>query len=156
MQVLEKLKVVRDFQIKYPDAHIGGSIGLLIHGINLKRDLLKSDIDLTVSKDLDENIPVQYIDASSNNNDFDYNFRVESLDNSCYVKIDVRVNPEPSFVIMVYEGFSYNVSKLTDIIFWKQKYAKKGFKKHINDLIVINGGERPAETVQEYSDDLPF
>jgi len=154
-----RLKVLRDFQQKYPESHVGGSIGLLIRGIDLKRDLGLSDLDITVPED---NIIVSEIDNASlrsDGNDFEYAIMIQS-NNSQYVKVDIRVCPEPSFEIVYFENDSYNVSKLKDIIFWKRKYATKGVQKHIDDLLTINTGIRPVASQKPVSandpDDLPF
>lgn len=54
------------------------------------------------------------------------------------------VCPEPSFTTVEFEGIKYNVSLLNNILFWKKKYARKGVQKHIDDLITIETGVRPA------------
>lgn len=156
----EKLSIIKNFQNKYPDAHVGGSIGLYLHGIDLKRDVNKFDIDITKKYKLPEaeRIPFESYQESSSPTDFDYSFRAFESDNAHYAKMEVRVTTEPGFVVIEKEGVNYNVSKLEDIIFWKQKYADKGVQKHIDDLIVINGGERPAQKqiAVNIDDELPF
>lgn len=155
----EKLSIIKSFQDKYPDSHVGGSIGLYLHGIDLKRDISKSDIDMTKKYKLPETekIPFDNYQESSSPSDFDYSFRAFESDNAHYAKMEIRVTTEPSFVVINHDGINYNVSKLEDIIFWKQKYADKEIQKHIDDLIVINGGERPKQKQQAYNeDDLPF
>lgn len=150
-----KLKVLKDFQEKYPTSHVGGSIGLMLRGVDLKRDLSSSDLDITI----DEFVPPKEdksISDRSDNNDFDFNLKKE-VDNGYYVKMDIRVNPEPSFDVISFNGQNYNVSKLRDIIFWKTKYSQKNIIKHKNDLIVIQTGIRPPEPVTSSIDvDLTF
>jgi hypothetical protein len=160
MQIDKKLQIVKMFQDKYPDTHLGGSLGLYLHGIDLKRDLKYSDIDLTTPDNIDKNqlLIINEVQESSNPSDFDYSLRYHPIDSSVYVKIEIRISPEPGFIVIEKDGINYNVSKLKDIIFWKTKYANNGSQKHEHDLIVINGGERPAIETPIFSsnDDLPF
>jgi len=145
-----KLKVFREFQLQNPTAHLGGSLGLMLRGIDLQRNLGKSDLDVTVDEYELKNLEVDRLDLTSEGNDFDFCVRKEIQDNDIfskgsYVKMDIRVNPEPSFDKIEFEGFVYNVSKLRDILFWKKSYANKGVKKHIDDLVTIETGIRLVE-----------
>ena len=137
-----KLDLLRMFQSKYPKSHVGGSIGLMLRGIDLKRNLSYSDLDVTT----DTFIPKGGINLvlEKSNNDFDYCYEVKYNDN-IKVKIDIKVDPNPAFDVINFEGYSYNVSKLADILTWKQKYANKGSSKHENDLIAIETGKRPKK-----------
>lgn len=148
------LKTIKDFQAKFPMAHVGGSIGLFLHGVDLQRNIAQSDIDMTIDDYLPDNTKLEFYTESSENGDFDGQFRVD-VSKSLYIKIEIRVSPEPSFDVINYNGINYNVSKRRDILFWKDKYARKGVQKHIDDLIVINGGKRPLIPVFQI-DDLPF
>jgi len=143
-----KLKVLKEFQDKHPTSHVGGSIGLMLRGIDLQRDLMDSDLDITVDEYVFTEDNVDGLEQRSDGNDFDY--CVKRIDNDLYTKIDIRVNPEPSFETVSYDGVSYNVSKVRDILFWKKKYAKKGVLKHVNDLITIETGVRPKEVEDEW------
>ena len=97
--IFEKLQIVKDFQTKYPTCHVGGSIGLYIRGIDLKRELNLSDLDFTIDEyDKDEkNI---LLDERSDQGDFDYAYKITTK-NGRYTKIDIRVCPEPSFEIIL-------------------------------------------------------
>lgn len=149
-----KLDTVLWFQKIYPNSHVGGSIGLMIRGIDLKRQLLTSDLDITT--DIFDIKETAELENRSDGNDFDYALK-KVHDAECYTKIDIRITPEPSFEVIEYEGEKYNVSKLNDILFWKQKYADKGVIKHQNDLITIKTGVRPTEPEILIDDsDLPF
>lgn len=152
--IKHKLETLSDFQEKYPSSHIGGSIGLMIRGIDLKRGLFSSDLDITTNAfDASKN---EDWEGRSDGNDFDYALKKMHEDGH-YTKIDIRVNPEPSFDIVEYEGKKYNVSKLSDILWWKKKYADKGVKKHEYDLITIETGVRPLEPIESIDGlDLPF
>lgn len=68
----DKLEIIKMIQIRFPRTHVGGSIGLFLHGIDLKRDLSKSDIDLTSPEVLDFSNPINIedLEESSNTEDF--------------------------------------------------------------------------------------
>lgn len=150
--IIHKLETVLWFQERYPNSHVGGSIGLMIRGIDLQRQLFSSDLDITTDvfeiKDNDE------LEGRSDNNDFDYALKKPHSD-GFYTKIDIRISTEPLFDIIEFDGNKYNVSKLRDILFWKKKYADKGIKKHIDDLITIETGTRPIYQTNT-DEDLPF
>lgn len=149
-----KLEAIRNFQTNYPTSHVGGSLGLMIRGIDLKRSLIMSDIDITIDE-YEEIKTDESLEPRSDNSDFDFAYKINHTDNF-YTKIDIRITPEPSFDVVKFNGYSYNVSKLRDILFWKQKYANKGILKHKNDLITMKTGVRPLEQVVINDDDLPF
>jgi hypothetical protein len=138
-----KLKTLKEFQEKYPTSHVGGSIGLYLRGIDLKRDLSKSDLDITIDELIEETDSFYLLDSSSD--DFDYTIK-KHTDSGSYIKMDIRICPEPSFDVIYFEGAYYNVSKYRDIIFWKTKYANKDISKHKDDLETIKTGVRPLET----------
>jgi hypothetical protein len=151
----QKLKTIKEFQDKYPTSHVGGSIGLMIRGIDLKRDLSKSDLDITVDEFDIKNISVDSVSERSDQSDFDLALQ-KDFENHSYLKIDLRICPEPSFDVVEFNGEKYNVSKVRDILFWKKRYASKGHLKHKYDIIAIETGVRPEEPVIVYTDDLPF
>ena len=161
-----KLDAIIEFQKLNPNAHVGGSIGLMLRGINLHRDLTASDLDITVDeyqlqeKEGFEEYQLQEkegFEESSNVSDFDH--VLLRRDGGLYTRIDVRISPEPTFDAIEFEGQFYNVSKLRDILWWKQKYANKGIRKHMDDLETIRTGIRPKAVVLVASfgdNDLPF
>lgn len=153
-----KFDALREFQYKYPTSHVGGSIGLMIRGIDLKRDMTKSDLDITIDEYDFKADALPNLEERSDACDFDFSLKKCYADGQLYVKMDIRVTPEPSFDVIEFNGFNYNVSKLRDILFWKKKYANKGFKKHEHDLVVIETGVRPpyTEVTETTTDDLPF
>jgi len=150
-----RFRTLRDFQEKYPTSHVGGSIGLMIHGIDLKRELHKSDLDITIDEFKLEPNQTSY-EERSDGNDFDYAIKKVYGNNDIYVKIDIRITPEPSFEVVEYDGYKYNVSRVKDILFWKKKYADKCVLKHIDDLKCIETGFREPEVTIINDDDLPF
>ena len=140
-----KLEYISEFQQKYPNSHVGGSIGLFLHKIDLKRDLEESDIDITTDRFDKNNLsklhnvrkPSSGSTDEKGKNDFDFAFTYYYPDKKTSIKIDICVNPAPSFDVVEFGYHYYNVSKLEDILFWKEKYAKKGIQKHIKDLRII-------------------
>jgi len=146
MSLNEKLKIIRDFQEKYPTSHVGGSIGLMLHGIDLKRDLSDSDIDISIDIAIDIDTILQ--DAANEEcspvDDFDYRYRTDDT------LIEVKVNPLETFERVFYNNHYYNVSLFDSIIAYKRKYATmnnyKGRFKHIEDLKVISTGQFEIQT----------
>jgi hypothetical protein len=161
----ERLLIIKQLQDKYPTSHLGGSIGLFLHGVDLQRDLSKSDIDMTVAQEIDFSQPIniENLEESSSPEDFDYQFRYYPNAGSVYVKIDINIRPEKKFVLIMHDGVEYRVSRIEDIIVWKHFYSMKGQGKHTDDLETIRTGIRPKEekiTTQRVAadiiDDLPF
>jgi len=150
------LKLVREFQHKYALSHVGGSIGLFLHGLDMKRPLNNSDIDMTLKTLLPETFDIDDSEESSNPEDFDVQLRVYPNKGGYYIKVDINVNEKSSFDVIEHGGFKYNVSKKDEILEWKRKYADKGVQKHIDDLIAIETGIRPEEKIHDEIDDLPF
>lgn len=155
-QMQYKLEVLREFQSKYPGSHVGGSVGLYLHGIDLQRDISKTDLDITMPDWADE-LNSTWKEEPSDASDFDYQKTHKTQDNYFCCKMEIRVCPEPSFTVVEHEGYKYNVSLLSNILFWKKKYARKGVQKHIDDLITIEIGVRPEPKKLELKGlDLPF
>lgn len=152
--ICDKLMVFKKIQDNNPSAHLGGSLGLFLHGKDLKRSLINSDLDITA-----ETFDVSTIDKDfenrSDSNDFDFGYKINH-NSVFYTKIDIRINPEPSFEIIMYFEMPLNVSRLKDILFWKTKYANKGVEKHKHDLIAMETGIRPAPSPCIFDDELPF
>jgi hypothetical protein len=90
---------------------------------------------------------------SSNRNDFDHViYFIDSDSNS--ITIDIRVVREYKSVIITYQDVNYRVQLLEDIMFWKEKYARRKVKKHIDDLETIRTGKRAIDV--DLYDDLPW
>ena len=160
IDIEEYLKAVKDFQDRIPNSHVGGSIGLFLHGIDLKRSLGQSDIDMTIEDYMPEKFANDKYHESSMPEDFNYKYRY-NLSNCYYIKMDIRVCPEPTFEIINRNGIDYRVSKKRDILFWKDKYARKGICKHVDDMFTITGLEKyvrikQVATLSPIDGDLPF
>ena len=131
-QMQYKLQMLREFQAKYPDSHVGGSVGLYLHGIDLKRDISKTDLDITMP-DWDDELNSTWREEPSDASDFDYQKTYRTPDYYFCCKIEIRVCPEPSFTVVEHEGHKYNVSLLSNIFFWKKKYSRKGCLLYTSD-----------------------
>lgn len=162
-----KLEIVRKFLSRFPDTHVGGSIGLFLHGIDLKRSYEKSDIDLVTAIPLSfaEPLDIENTEDSSQTEDFEYSFRTYPKGYDFpYTKIEIAIRKFIGWDVIEYDGYKYRVSKLNDIYFFKAKYAMNGVEKHIDDFITIATGVRPErekkkEPILQHSDttdDLPF
>jgi hypothetical protein len=140
-----KLDAVKIIQTKYPTFHVGGSIGLFLHGIRLKRWInnKSSDIDMIApyfilpefnsdEDDEDDEVDSEYKDAKKSGNDFDETFVLYGDFGS--VKIDYRIDPHQRYEIIEYKGFKYKVSPLMTIMDAKMKYAMNGQRKHAQDI----------------------
>lgn len=142
LRIREKLEIIRDLQGRYNIA-IGGSIGLLLHGFDLGRDLSDSDIDIVSSNQsiLDYN-PNQSCTNTGELNKKESNDMHGSLvlkTETIELKIDIRLEaPLFGWVKKEYNGFEYNVALVHDILRWKELYANKGILKHKQDLSTIH------------------
>lgn len=166
-----KLKALREFQREYPGSHVGGSIGLLMQGIDLKRDLTLSDLDVTTPVDSFTLSNGRGGVKGTSSTDIDYckmSFNPKGL---C-VKIDIRIDRKAQYKTIRYRGFRYRVSLIEDIIGWKILFSQRGSIKHSDDLEVLSyqlGKEYvdklwkkclPGNSTTPYQedlyDDLPF
>src|SRR5690348_17251384 len=112
--MIDYLNLIFDFQNKYPYSHVGGSIGLFLHGIDLKRHLTQSYIDMTIAHYASD-IEFPNMEDSSDNSDFDRSTRI-NLNDSFYIKMDMRYAPDEPYDLIQFDGRMYRVSKINDII----------------------------------------
>lgn len=139
------LAVLRDLQHRFPEIQVGGSVGLWLHGIRLKRFGQKScDLDLTSPKEIrisDKQHPCSF-------DDFDYSFEVNG------VTVDLSINEEIQPPVKIeLDGYVYNVTRLPYILHRKSNYALKGVLKHVTDIYEMCG----LTCIEEPdSFDLPF
>lgn len=123
----KRLDIILKLQEKYPDLHVGGSIGLFLHGIDLKRDISNSDIDLAkASDDIEKTNAIE--EHGSDGNDFTYHMKKNGIN------YEIKIDPDQKYVIKHYNGIAYRVTELETILFYKRDYADKGYEKHLNDL----------------------
>jgi len=126
------LESVRNIQTKYPLCHVGGSVGLYLHGAFLKRwKDNQMDLDLVlpfyIHFEKCDNLDVEAIYKASGN-DFDYTVILEGR------KADIKIDPKQKYEIITHKGFKYKVSSVETIIEAKCRYALNGQMKHINDI----------------------
>lgn len=159
------LDIVKEIQERYPMFHVGGSVGLFLHGVRLKRWLGRnsSDLDMIspyfvlVENPEGEDGVVEHLDGKASGNDFDETFLYDR------VKVDYKIDPKQRYEIIEYKGFKYKVSSLLTIFEAKMRYALNGQTKHKSDVMeIINAGLVPKSTGTEVvkkvqaGDDLPF
>lgn len=149
-----KLEDVKKLQTQYPLIHVGGSIGLYLHGVRLERwEDCAVDIDIIAPYFVlfdsfgDEN--VEYMDCKKSGNDFDEVFIFNST------KVDCRIDPKQRYEIIEYNGFKYKVSKFETILAAKVKYAANGQDKHKEDIREMCGVGK-NKVVNPILGDLPF
>lgn len=143
-KIRKQLKVLRAFQNKYPKSHVGGSIGLRLLGVDLKRNLYYSDLDITTSEFTPTAKSVEH--GCSPVEDFDYRYQIDDKETGHFFKLEIRIDDEQSeFDVVNYDGVNYNVTSKKVILSWKQKYAENHSQKHIDDLITIATGVRPKK-----------
>lgn len=148
MSIDKVLEIINRLQKKYPRLHVGGSIGLLLHGIDLGRTKYK-DIDFCTDADLFDSI----MDKNwISGNDFDYKKTVNGID------YEIRIDGSQTFVAKAFKGKYYNVSELKTIVMYKESYMNKGYQKHKDDLKIIyqHIGEPVVNALSDTFDDLPF
>lgn len=127
-----RLDLVRKFQKQYPHTQICGSVGLFLHGIELKRftrDINDFDI-ITPYYTKFEHLPCGVlIDEISSEgrsgNDFKECITIEGI------KADVRIDNTQKYDIIEFDGFKYKVSVLEAIWAAKLRYNNP---KHNADL----------------------
>lgn len=146
----EKLELVKKLQKKYNDLYLGGSLGLLIHGISLGRDI--GDIDFT--KKSDEGLKPEHLKlpTSVNSSDMIYAFEEDGI------KVEIGTDPNVSYTDEWYEGYFYKVSSIEHILGKKMKYALQGEEKHINDIKHLLSKIEVKEPISfiDFNSDEPF
>ncbi len=139
------LEIVREIQSQYPAMHVGGSIGLFLHGITLTRfSDWKGDIDMTTDKIVPLNASFDTQRCSFD--DFEMRYKKNGIG------IDIAEDPEQKYDTIFFEGFNYSVTQLERILYYKCAYAIKGVDKHRADMYEICGKHYEPKT----PDDLPF
>lgn len=151
------LELVRAIQKQYPMFHVGGSTGLFLHGVRLKRwfDKSTSDLDFIspyfvlpesklVLNDNGKEVDINYLDAKASGNDFDETFIVDG------VKVDYRIDPKQRYEIIEHDGFKYKVSNLMTILEAKMRYAQTpSGQKHRDDITEMVRSRKAGSTLKE-------
>lgn len=145
---LEKLEALKQFQCDYPESVLGGSIGLFLHGVDLKRDLTMSDLDFCMpncSRLVEDRLNSELVKQHQENSGSDFRHKV-NLNHKAegyFTKVEVSER-DCDFVYKTYGGFTYRLQPLSDILLWKAHYAFKGISKHKEDLKEIIYGKFPS------------
>lgn len=153
-----RLDDVKHLQNKYPHLHVGGSVGLFLHGI--VTDRVKkggvTDIDITTPYftliESDDKNTVEEVDLSEDEYGDDFDSAI-FFNGS---KVEIKIDPKQRYEVVEYEGFKYKVTALETIIDYKTKYALKGSKKHKQDLYELLGKKYYNQKQQKPLDDLPY
>ena len=152
------LEFYQALQEKFPLAHVGGSLGIFLHGGRLKRwTIFQGDLDIVIPYFMcmdikDDTLNIESVSCKSSSNDF--NFTLQINIGQEFRKVDVRIDPTQQYVIIEYKGFKYNVSKLATILDAKCRYSWRN-AKHYDDIKELIGGivEKPKQNLIL---DLPF
>jgi hypothetical protein len=149
------LEFIKEIQTKFPHFHVGGSAGLFLQGLKLKRLETNPSHDLDVCSPYYSNILSEFVNLAEkkktqvedffeeedkyleetwgSGNDFDecvtLNYQGKRI------VIDLKIDPSQKYRIVEYKGFKYKVTPWEIILEAKIKYAqKKGGSKHRKDL----------------------
>lgn len=148
------LETLRNIQEQYPLCHVGGSIGLFLHGVRLSRwpSANSSDLDLIfpyyIAPESTSKLTLDFSSDKSSGNDFDYTFSVNGT------KVDVKIDPKQRYEIITYNGFKYKVSPLMNILEAKMRYALLGNSKHSNDIKEMILGHKKSKSNSYNLDEL--
>ena len=111
------LPLVEELQTKYPSTIIGGSIGLYLHGVKLKRfKNYKGDIDLISFK----KIKIELEESKELSSGCD--FQDQGKRNG--IKVDVCYDMSAKFDSILFKGVIYHVNPLHVILHHKCKYDR--------------------------------
>lgn len=110
------LDIIKAIQTKYPLIHIGGSVGLFLHGVVLNR--LKDgqcDLDMVTPywtaietieslKEDEDDFEVMPLEGKKSSKDFHESYIINGT------KLDLRVDPYQKYSVIKYKDFNYKVS----------------------------------------------
>jgi len=141
-----RLELIREIQRVIPSAHVGGSIGLLLQGIDLGRDFTDSDIDFSISKPSGDFFPIIDVKrgdrfyqkkitmSSTEMDEADYFTDITNPKNPGDIKVEFKYDRTQSYDSVKYNGHTYRVTHKNIIIGWKVLFASRNSKKHMEDL----------------------
>jgi hypothetical protein len=163
LELLEiKIKTILEFQQLYPTSYIGGSFSLFLRGIDLKRSLWISDLDLVsetfdikkYKSNLNKNTEFNKLLKidSSHTDDFRYIFKIRfksenpilkimeksSSEEKIYIRHDIAIRKKLRYDNVIYNNNSFRVAKIDEVVSYKKKYFKKyGNEKHKYDIQIL-------------------
>jgi hypothetical protein len=137
----KRLEIYKAIESVHPGCHIGGSIGLFLHGIDLGRTFVDSDIDICSFKpngkefkDLQKKYSETGLASSTDMDEVTYRSEIEENGVEKRIKIEYKYDKTQNFKVVEYKGVTYKVTLPQMILGWKVLFACRGSKKHRADL----------------------
>ena len=137
----KRLEIYKAIESVHPGCHIGGSIGLFLHGIDLGRTFVDSDRDICSFKptgkefkDLQKRYSETGLASSTDVDEVTYRSEIEENGVEKKIKIEYKYDKTQNFKVVEYKGVTYRVTLPQMILGWKVLFACRGSKKHRADL----------------------
>lgn len=137
----KRLEIYKAIESVHPGCHIGGSIGLFLHGIDLGRTFVDSDIDICSFKpngrefkDLQKRYSETGLASSTDMDEVTYKSEIAEDGVEKRIKIEYKYDRTQDFKLIEYKGVTYRVTLPQMILGWKVLFACRGSKKHRADL----------------------
>ena len=151
----KRLEIYKKIEEAHPGCHLGGSIGLFLHGIDLGRTFADSDIDICSFKphgkefkDIQKKYSEIGLASATDMDEVSYRSEIEENGVEKRIKIEYKYDRTQNFKVVEYKGVTYRVTLPQMILGWKVLFACRGSKKHRADLDklgvrYIKGGQCP-------------
>jgi len=135
----KRLEIYKAIESVHPGCHIGGSIGLFLHGIDLGRTFIDSDIDICSFKPhgkklVDDRYSETDLSSSTEMDEVSYNSVIGEDGVEKRIKIEYKYDRTQDFKLVEYKGLTYRVTLPEIILGWKVLFACRGSKKNREDL----------------------
>jgi hypothetical protein len=137
----KRLEIYKAIESVHPGCHLGGSIGLFLHGIDLGRTFVDSDIDICSFKpngkefkDLQKGYAETGLASSTDVDEVTYKSEIAEDGIENRIKIEYKYDRTQNFKLIEYKGVTYRVTLPQMILGWKVLFACRGSKKHRADL----------------------
>ena len=135
----KRLEIYKSIESVHPGCHIGGSIGLFLHGIDLGRTFIDSDVDICSFKPhgkklVDSRYSETDLASSTDMDEVCYESNVEENGVEKKIKIEYKYDKTQDFKLVEYKGVTYRVTLPEIILGWKVLFSCRGSKKHREDL----------------------
>jgi hypothetical protein len=137
----KRLEIYKSIESVHPGCLIGGSIGLFLHGIDLGRTFVDSDIDICSFKpngkefkDLQKKYSETGLASSTDMDEVTYKSEIAEDGIEKRIKIEYKYDRTQDFKLIEYKGVTYRVTLPEIILGWKVLFACRGSKKNRADL----------------------
>ena len=137
----KRLEIYKAIESVHPGCHIVGSIGLFLHGIDLGRTFVDSDIDICSFKPNGKDFKYLHkrysetgLASSTDMDEVTYRSEIEENGVEKKIKIEYKYDKTQNFKVVEYKGVTYRVTLPQMILGWKVLFACRGSKKHRADL----------------------